>query len=254
MGAGVVEDADDGGVAAGEDAGDAAGAAAVAAAGRLVDEDFVALHGAVELVGRDEEVVVAVGAAVGADEAEAVAVEVEAAGDEAVAGGAIDWLGVGGAGWAGGLFRGGGGEGPLLGVELDEVAAGGDAGELLEQEAALAAAAEAELADELFVAGAAAGGALDAADELAVGVRVGGVRHAGLRILLWRLWVVGCGCSGLGVWVRKVRAVGAGGVSRDSSASLGMTASALEQGQLQQQLQRQGNGNGKYRGPSLRSG
>ena len=59
---GVVEDADDGGVAAGEDAGDATGAPGFSiragTSGRsFVDEDFVALHGSVELVGGDEEVV-----------------------------------------------------------------------------------------------------------------------------------------------------------------------------------------------------
>ena len=87
--AGVVEDADDGGVAAGEDAGYSAGAAAFAVAWGFVDEDFVALHGSVDLVGRDEEVVFAVGAAVGADEGVAVAVHVDASGDEAVAGGSV---------------------------------------------------------------------------------------------------------------------------------------------------------------------
>ena len=65
-GFGVVEDADDGGVAAGEDAEDAAGTSGLAvssgpAGGGFVDEDFVALHGSVELVGRDEEVVFAAG-------------------------------------------------------------------------------------------------------------------------------------------------------------------------------------------------
>ena len=45
------------------------------------DEDLVALHGVVDFVGRDKDVVVAV-ALRGADEAEAVAVQVEASGDE----------------------------------------------------------------------------------------------------------------------------------------------------------------------------
>ncbi len=84
--AGVVEDADDGGIAAREHAGDAAGAASVATGFRFVYKDLVALHGAVELEGWDEEIVVARGAAVGPDEAEAVAVKVEPAGEEAVAG------------------------------------------------------------------------------------------------------------------------------------------------------------------------
>ena len=140
----------------------------------FVDQDFVSLHGSVELVGRDEEIVFAAGGAVGADEAEAVAVEVELAGDEVVAGDSLRFSlvprGVELAG-AGGFFGRGVGEGPVAGVELDQVAAEGDAGELLEQEAALAAAAEAEFADELLVAGAGVGAALDQADEFAVGLR-----------------------------------------------------------------------------------
>ena len=89
MGACVVEDTDDGGVAAGEDSGYAAGAAAFAVAWGFVDEDFVALHGAVDLVGWDEEVVFAVGAAVGSDEGVSVAVHVDASGYEAVSGGSV---------------------------------------------------------------------------------------------------------------------------------------------------------------------
>ncbi len=90
--------------------------------GGFVDEDLVALHGAVELVGGDEEVVVTAGAGgVGADEAEAVAVEVELAGDEVVAGRALraspglrgETWGTRFAGGAGGFFRGALGEGPL---------------------------------------------------------------------------------------------------------------------------------------------
>ena len=128
VGASVVEDADDGGVAAVENAGDATGAASVAASGGFVGEDLVALHGAVNLVRRDEEVVVAGGAAIGADEAVAFPVEVEAAGDEIIAGGSVFSGEVGGEGLAGGLFGGGGGEGPLLVINFDEFAAGSDAG------------------------------------------------------------------------------------------------------------------------------
>jgi hypothetical protein len=54
---------------------------------------------------------------------------------------------------------------------------------LLQEEAALAPSAEAELADELFVACPLAGGALDAADELAIGVLIRMARH-GSRISL----------------------------------------------------------------------
>ena len=78
-----MKDADDGGIAAGEDAEDAAELAAVGSWRSEFDEDLVALHGVVDFVGRDEDVVVAA-ALRGADEAEAVAVEVEASGDEVV--------------------------------------------------------------------------------------------------------------------------------------------------------------------------
>ena len=53
----VVKDADDGGVAAFEDAGDAAQAAAVSARRSQFHQHLVALHGAVDLVGRDENVI-----------------------------------------------------------------------------------------------------------------------------------------------------------------------------------------------------
>ncbi len=74
------------------------------------------------------------------------------------------------------VFSGGGmGQGPLTVVKFYQVAAEGNAGELLEQEPPLAAAAETELADELLIAGARGGAALDEADELAVGLWVVGV-------------------------------------------------------------------------------
>ena len=48
---------------------------------------------------------------------------------------------------------------------------------MFEEETALAASAEAKLADELLVAGAVSGGTLDAADEFAVALWVGVARH-----------------------------------------------------------------------------
>ena len=84
-------------------------------------------------------------ARIGAHEAVAVAMQIEAAGDEVVAGG-----------------RRCSGNAPVLAIGLDEVAAGGHAGELLEEQTALAAAAEAEFAHQLLVSGFAAGGACDA--------------------------------------------------------------------------------------------
>ena len=71
----------------------------------------------------------------------------------------------------------------MVAVDLDQGSAGGDSGELLKEEAALASSAEAELADELFVTCALPGGALDAPDQLAIGVLIGMARH-GSRISL----------------------------------------------------------------------
>ncbi len=158
---------------------------AIAAWRRFVYEDFVALHGAVQLVGRDEEIVVAVGASVGADEAVAVAMQVEPAGEEAVARGShglVARVVRFASGWAGGLLEGGGGESPLLELGLHEFAACGDAGQLFEQEAAFAASAQAKFADELLVSSAMAGRALDAPDQFTVGLRIRSLRHLVPRI------------------------------------------------------------------------
>jgi hypothetical protein len=101
--------------------------------------------------------------------------EIELAGDETVADSTMLLLYTGeevGAEGASGLLGRGTGHRPLLVVDLDQLASGVDAGELFEEKAALAAAAEAELASEVLVSGAAVGRALYAADQIAVGVRV----------------------------------------------------------------------------------
>ncbi len=93
----VMKGADHGGVAAGQDAGNAAEAPVRRGerGRRKLDQDLVALHGAVDLAWGDEDIVfqparrsrVFAGlAGVGADKTVAVAMEVEAAGDEIVAG------------------------------------------------------------------------------------------------------------------------------------------------------------------------
>jgi hypothetical protein len=51
---------------------------------------------------------------------------------------------------------------------LDQSAARGEAGKLLEQETTLAAATQAQFADQLFVARTAAGGAADAGKQIAI--------------------------------------------------------------------------------------
>ncbi len=118
--AGVVEDADYGGVAAVEDSGYTAGAAAFSVARSFVDQNLVTLHRAVDLVGRDEEIVFAIVAAVGTDEGVAVTMHVDASCDEAVTGGAVlGWL-IDVAAWgASGAFGRGGGDAPLLALGFD---------------------------------------------------------------------------------------------------------------------------------------
>ena len=83
---GVVKDAYDGWIAAGQDACYPAGASSITSGRSFVDQHFVALHGSIQLVGRDEEIVFARSRAVGPDEAEAIAMQVEFAGDQLVAG------------------------------------------------------------------------------------------------------------------------------------------------------------------------
>ncbi len=142
---GVLEAADDRGVAAVGDLDDAAGALAgvwaLVAGWEELDQDKIALHGGVELGGRDENVRI-LNTAAGANllaacadiacrpnEAEAVTMEVESARNET------------------GACCGGVGQAPLIAVGFDEGAARGEAGELLQQQAAFPAAAEAQFAD-----------------------------------------------------------------------------------------------------------
>src|ERR1700722_17717412 len=76
----VAEGADDGGVAALHDAHDAPGAASIGLRRLHFHQDLVALHGAVDLVWRNEDVVVTdLLARIGPDESEAVAMQIEPA-------------------------------------------------------------------------------------------------------------------------------------------------------------------------------
>ena len=61
------------------------------------------------------------------------------------------------------------GDAPVLAIGLDEIAARGHAGELLQQQAAFASAAEAKLADQLLVSGFAAGGARNLRQQFPIG-------------------------------------------------------------------------------------
>jgi len=57
----------------------------------------------------------------------------------------------------------------VVAVELDQPSGGGEAGEVLDEQATVMSTREGEFADELLVAGAVARGALDAAEKFAVG-------------------------------------------------------------------------------------
>ncbi len=57
----------------------------------------------------------------------------------------------------------------MVAVRLDQFAAGGHAIQLFDQHAALPAAAKAELANQLLIARALAGGAFNTAEEFAIG-------------------------------------------------------------------------------------
>ena len=147
----VVEGADDGRIAAGEDASDASALSAVCAWWGKFNEDLIALHGAVDFVGRDEDVFFSGrGSGVWSDEAEAIAMDVEAAGEQVV-------------------LRVFGGDGPVIAVGFGQFAASREAVELFEEQAAFAAAAQAQFTHELFVSGGSARSAIDTPEELVVG-------------------------------------------------------------------------------------
>jgi hypothetical protein len=154
IGSGVVKDADDSRIATLEDAGDASETATVGAGRGEFDEDFIALHGAVDLIGRDKDVIVFCCSLtrIGADETVAVAMEIETAGEQVVAG------------CAGGLPR----NGPMLTISFDEVAARRDASQLLKEQTALTPAAQTDFADELLIAGFASGGTGNMRQQFAV--------------------------------------------------------------------------------------
>ena len=81
-----MKDADDGGIAALEHADDAALAAPVGLGRLHFHQHLVALHGAVDLVGRNEDIVLPDGLArIGAHKSEAIAMQVEASGGEIIA-------------------------------------------------------------------------------------------------------------------------------------------------------------------------
>ena len=155
IGACVVKDSDDRGIAAFENAGDTAETTAVAARRREFHQHLVALHGAVDLIGWNEDIVFFDRslARVGTDKPVAIAMQVEATGDEVIT--------CAGAGTSRNA--------PVLAIGFDQVSPRSYAGKLLEQQAALAAAAEAKLAHQLLVSGFAPGGACNLRQQVTIG-------------------------------------------------------------------------------------
>src|ERR1019366_5515944 len=161
----IVKCADHRGIAPLEHVRNAAHAAPIGARWLQLDQHLVALHGAIDLIGRNKNVVyhltdadLSVGApgvghtgslpwvhrggsSIRSHKAVAIAVQIEAAGNKVVA--------------AAGRAR----NAPVLAIELGQVAADRQPGELLQQQAPLAPAAQAELAHKLLVSGLATWGA-----------------------------------------------------------------------------------------------
>ena len=150
-----MEHAHHGWVAPLEDADNAPHAAAVGLGRFHLDQHLVALHGAVDLVRRNENIVLSRSLpSIGPHEAVAVAVQIEAAGGQIVA--------------RASRARSRLGNAPVLAVELDQRAAGGHARELLQQQTAMHSAAQRELAHQLLVAGFLAGGARNPREQFLV--------------------------------------------------------------------------------------
>ncbi len=146
----IMEGADHRRVAAAEHPGDAPAAPPIGPGRRQFDQYLVALHGAVHLVGRDKDVVIAAGLpALRPHEPKAVTVHIQTAGNQVVARGCL-------------------GQGPVITVWFDQFAARGHAVELFEQHAAFAAPTQPQFANQLLVAGALAGRTFDAVEKFAV--------------------------------------------------------------------------------------
>ena len=150
--AGIGEDADHGRVPAGQHARHPAAAPGLAihagaAGGRLFDQHLVTLHGAVQLSGRNEEIVLSRRRAVGPHKAEAVPMQIEPACDQPVACHALLRLPrcrrV--RPHAGRLFRSSMRQSPLFRLQLHQLAPQRDARQLLQQQTPLAPTAQPKL-------------------------------------------------------------------------------------------------------------
>ena len=150
----------------------------------LIHQHLVALHRAVQLIRRNKQIVVAIGASIGPHKAIAIAMQIEPARHQPVARrAATTWVPIRGSIYARELvhsrrlLEGRRRQRPLLRLGLHQLAARGDPRQLLQQQTPLAPAAQPQLADQLFVSRAMSRRALNAPDQLAVRLWVRSLRH-----------------------------------------------------------------------------
>jgi hypothetical protein len=150
-----VKNANDCRVAPLQHAHDAAHAASIGFGWLNLDQHLIALHGAVDLVRRNENIVVAnCLLCVWPDKAVAIAMQVEASSGEIIARASC-------AEWSGNA--------PVLAVEFGQRAAHSEAGELFEEQTPLPSAAQRQFAHQLLVSGLPAGRARNPRQQFLVG-------------------------------------------------------------------------------------
>ena len=132
-----MKSADYGGVAPFDDADNAAHAASIGLGRLYFNQHLIALHGAVDLIGRDEDIFLTRGLpCIGPDEAVAVAMQIAPPCGQILA-----------------RAEDGPGNAPVLAVKLDQRASCGQTGQLYQQQTPFASAAQVQLANQLFVSG-----------------------------------------------------------------------------------------------------
>jgi len=151
---GVVKDANDRRIAALYDAGNASEPPPVRSWRGEFNQYLIALHGAVDLIGRNEHIVFFSCALtrVRTNESIAIAMKVKAARKKVVTRRAASFLG----------------KAPMFTVCFDEIAARGHASQLLKEQTPLASSAKPELPDQLLVTGLASSGSSDLGQQFAI--------------------------------------------------------------------------------------
>jgi hypothetical protein len=147
----IMEDAHHGGVSPAEYPDDSPAVAAVGPGWSEFYQYLIALHGAVHLILRNKDIVIAAGlAGLRPDESKTVPMHIQTAGYEVIAQGGLR-------------------EGPVIAVRFNQFAPRSHTVELLHQHATLSAATEAQFANQLLIARPLAGRTFDTVEEFAVG-------------------------------------------------------------------------------------